>query len=130
MHLYSALSIRAAAARRRQSGFSLVELMVALSIGLIVSLAVMMGYLGASQSQRGQSDLSRMQETARFTFDLFGRETRIDTQTLESYFELVVSTSINKWRRHKIIAHLQNVMQGKELCGLSRTGGKRGNATF
>jgi type IV pilus assembly protein PilW len=65
-----------AASRVRQAGFSLIELMVALAIGLIVSLAVMMGYLGAAQSQRGQTDVTRMQETARFTFDLFGRESR------------------------------------------------------
>jgi type IV pilus assembly protein PilW len=67
---------RQALPRRPQAGFSMVELMVALAIGLIVSMAVMMGYLGAAQSQRGQSDLSRMQETSRFAFDLFGRETR------------------------------------------------------
>jgi type IV pilus assembly protein PilW len=65
-----------AAVRARQTGFSLIELMVALAIGLIVSLAVMMGYLGAAQSQRGQTDVTRMQETARFAFDLFGRESR------------------------------------------------------
>jgi type IV pilus assembly protein PilW len=62
--------------RRPQAGFSLVELMIALAIGLIVTLAVMMGYLGAAQAQRGQGDMARMQETARFTFDLFGREAR------------------------------------------------------
>lgn len=60
----------------RQAGFSLVELMVSLAIGLIVSMAVMMGYLGAAQAQRGQTDLGRVQESARFAFDLFGRESR------------------------------------------------------
>jgi type IV pilus assembly protein PilW len=50
--------------------------MVSLAIGLIVSLAVMMGYLGAAQAQRGQTDLGRVQESARFAFDLFGREAR------------------------------------------------------
>jgi len=77
MHLHRALNMGATSRMRPpELGFTLVELMVALAIGLIVSLAVMMGYLGAAQSQRGQTDLSRMQETARFTFDLFGRETR------------------------------------------------------
>lgn len=79
MRVHQYLMGRAAMApnvRHRQAGFSLVELMVALAIGLIVSLAVMIGYLGAAQSQRGQTDLSRLQESARFAFDLFGRETR------------------------------------------------------
>ena len=79
MRVHQYLSGRGAPALRarpRQAGFSLVELMVALAIGLIVSLAVMIGYLGAAQSQRGQTDLVRLQESARFAFDLFGRETR------------------------------------------------------
>ncbi|MDB5803165.1 MAG: Type fimbrial biosis protein PilW [Betaproteobacteria bacterium] len=77
MRVHQPLSMGSAGWRvRRQDGFSLIELLVSLAIGLIVSLAVMMGYLAASQSQRGQTDLTRMQEAARFTFDLFGRETR------------------------------------------------------
>ena len=80
MHIHQSMSRGSMHAARQfrpsQQGFTLVELLVSMAIGLIVSLAVMMGYLGASQAQRGQTDLSRMQETARFGFDLFGRETR------------------------------------------------------
>ncbi|HEX4330213.1 MAG TPA: PilW family protein [Burkholderiales bacterium] len=77
MRVHLTMSMRGALPMGRvQSGFSLVELMVSLTIGLIVSLAVMMGYLGAAQAQRGQTDITRIQETARFAFDLYGRETR------------------------------------------------------
>ena len=76
MHMRTARALRPVSRPALQAGFSLVELMVSMAIGLIVSLAVMMGYLGATQAQRGQTDLTRLQESARFTFDLFGRESR------------------------------------------------------
>jgi type IV pilus assembly protein PilW len=81
MHIYQPLAGVPVPGRGRvaplpQAGFSLVELMIALTIGLVVSLAVMMGYLAAAQAQRGETDVTRVQESARFAMDLFGRESR------------------------------------------------------
>jgi len=54
---------------RGQSGFSLVELMVALAIGLALVIVVSYAYLGSKQTFRVQDALSRMQENARFVFE-------------------------------------------------------------
>lgn len=58
------------------SGFSLVELMVAITISLLVTLAVMQAYLGGLSNQRAQTDLSRLQESSRFAFDILDRSLR------------------------------------------------------
>lgn len=50
-------------------GFSLVELMVAMAIGLIIAFAVTQAYVNATFTQRAQSDVARLQESARFAFD-------------------------------------------------------------
>ena len=59
----------ASEAARRQSGFSLVELMVALAIGLALVIVISYAYLGSKQTFRVQDALSRMQENARFVFE-------------------------------------------------------------
>jgi type IV pilus assembly protein PilW len=58
-------------------GFSLIELMVAMTIGLLIALVVSQGYMSAVLTQRSQSDVARLQESARFAFDLFAREARM-----------------------------------------------------
>lgn len=60
----------------RQSGLSLVELMVAVTIGLLITLVVTQAYLTGIGSQRTQTDLTRIQETSRFAFDLLSKEIR------------------------------------------------------
>jgi type IV pilus assembly protein PilW len=51
---------------RRQSGFSLVELMIALVLGLLLVAALTSIYLGSSQSYRTQGSISQVQEAGRF----------------------------------------------------------------
>ena len=53
----------------RQRGVTLVELMVAMAIGLVVILFVTEAYISATATQRSQSDRSRLQESARFALD-------------------------------------------------------------
>lgn len=53
----------------REEGFSLVELMVAVAIGLLVVLVVTMAYVNATGTQRSQSDKSRVEESMRFALD-------------------------------------------------------------
>jgi len=60
----------------REKGFSLIELLVALAIGLLVTLVVMQAYLSGLGTQRAQTDLGRAQESSRFAFDLLARSLR------------------------------------------------------
>jgi type IV pilus assembly protein PilW len=62
---------------RRQPGFSLVELMVALALGLTLLLVISYAYLGSKQTFRVQDALSRMQENARFVFETMAFDIRM-----------------------------------------------------
>jgi type IV pilus assembly protein PilW len=58
-------------------GFSLVELMVAITIGLILLGAIGYVYLGSRQTFRTQDDFSRIQENVRYALDQVGVEVRM-----------------------------------------------------
>lgn len=62
--------------RHAARGFGLVELMVAIAIGLIMSLALSYFFLGSQKSSRVHDDSSRMQENARNALDVMGRAIR------------------------------------------------------
>lgn len=64
-------------ARQAQSGFTLVELMVAVTIGLIVVGAVGYVYLSARQSFRTTDNMSRIQENARLAIETIARDVRM-----------------------------------------------------
>ncbi len=53
---------------KRESGISLVELLIAMVIGLLVLLAVSQAYITGIGAQRSQTDVSRLNETGRFAF--------------------------------------------------------------
>lgn len=57
-------------------GFSLVELMVAMTIGLLIALVVTKAYLSGLATQGTQTDVSRAQESGRFAFELLARSIR------------------------------------------------------
>ncbi|MCC5810796.1 MAG: PilW family protein [Ectothiorhodospiraceae bacterium] len=63
-------------AQQRQSGLSLVELMVALVIALILTIGVINIFLGTSQTYRLNEQYSRVQENARFVVDTLTRDIR------------------------------------------------------
>ena len=75
---------------RREFGVSLVELLVAIVIGLILLLGVIQIYLTTKQSYNAQAELARMQENGRFAMDLITRDLRragfwggnVDTTTI------------------------------------------------
>jgi type IV pilus assembly protein PilW len=50
----------------RQRGMSLIELMVALVLGLLLSAGIVSVFMSASTSNRVQTGLARLQETGRF----------------------------------------------------------------
>ena len=73
----SAIPIRPATeAIRLEQGFSLVELMVAMVIGLIVLLVVGTLFMNSRQTYLAQDANSRLQENARYATELFGRQVR------------------------------------------------------
>lgn len=57
-------------------GFSLIELMVSLTLGLGIVVAISLVFLGSRQASRSTDGLSRMQESARTVFELMARELR------------------------------------------------------
>lgn len=68
---------RAPISLRRQRGLTLVELMVAMTIGLIITVVIANLFLGTKETYRTQDDLSRMQENLRFAFQVVGRTVRL-----------------------------------------------------
>ena len=61
---------------RKSRGFSLVELMIAMVLGLILMAGVSQVYLGTKDASRTQDALARVQETGRFAVDLLKRDIR------------------------------------------------------
>lgn len=62
--------------RRVSRGFSIVELMVAMAVGLMLFGAVVAIYLGTSQATRFQAAVQGVQESGRFALDLVARNLR------------------------------------------------------
>lgn len=59
-----------------QSGMSLIEVMIAMTIGLIVLIALGYFFLSSTQISRTTDDVSRMQESGRNALELMGRSIR------------------------------------------------------
>jgi type IV pilus assembly protein PilW len=59
-----------------QSGLTLIEMMVAITIGLLLMVGISQVYLSSLSTQRTQSDVTMLNESSRFTFDLLSRELR------------------------------------------------------
>jgi type IV pilus assembly protein PilW len=61
----------------RQSGLSLIELLVAMGLGLILVVGIGTVYLGSRQTYRMQEANARVQETGRFALEVIGRSMRL-----------------------------------------------------
>jgi len=61
----------------RQRGFSLVELMVSVLLGLLLTAGILQVFSGNSQAYRFHEALSRVQENGRFALDELTREIRM-----------------------------------------------------
>lgn len=66
-----------AGARSVQSGLSLIELMVALVIGLILTAGIIQLFVGSKQTYRFQEALSRLQENGRFATETLNYDVRM-----------------------------------------------------
>ena len=68
--------IRRNVARRGQGGFTLIELMIALMLGLLVMGAAIAIFLSNRQAYSATEGLGRVQENVRFAFELMARDIR------------------------------------------------------
>lgn len=57
----------------RESGFTLIELMVAITIGLVLTIVVAQLFLGSRRTYATTDEVSRMQESIRYTYQLLTR---------------------------------------------------------
>jgi type IV pilus assembly protein PilW len=61
---------------KRVGGFSLIELMLALTLGAIVTFGIVQLFVGNNQTYTMLNGQSRMQEAARFAVDFVSRSAR------------------------------------------------------
>ena len=63
--------------RRHARGFTLIELMIAMTLGLGTIAATGYIYLGTIKTYRSHDSMSRLQEGGRFAFELIGKDLRM-----------------------------------------------------
>ena len=69
--------LRRTAALRQSRGFSLIELMVSLTIGLVIAVAAMSAYLGTSGASRLSDAQARMNEDAQAALTILSQQIRM-----------------------------------------------------
>jgi type IV pilus assembly protein PilW len=108
----------------QQRGFSLVELMVALVLGLIVIGGVVNIFLTNQQASRSNEDLSRMQEGARLSFELMAREVRqVGGNTCGAQIMAnVLNNAGTDWWANWNASALQGFAAGDEATGIVAIG--------
>lgn len=62
--------------RASQRGISLIELMIGLIIGLVMTGAISLLFIDATRNHRVNENIARMQESSRFSIDKIGRDAR------------------------------------------------------
>lgn len=62
--------------KRREGGFSLIELMIAIALGLLIMAAVIQLFIGSRQTYSTNEALARVQENGRFAMELIKPEIR------------------------------------------------------
>ncbi len=62
---------------RSMQGLTLIEMMIAMALGLLLIAGVGYAYIGSRQTSRQQDALSRIQEGARFAFETMGVDVRM-----------------------------------------------------
>ncbi len=63
--------------RAHQAGFSLIELLVAITIGLVIVSAALVAYLGSSEAGRTSAAQSRMNEDAQAALNILSQQIRM-----------------------------------------------------
>jgi len=85
--------------KQRQSGFGLVEILIALLLGTLLTTAMVQIYLSSKQAYRTQDALSRIQENGRYVMEVLGRDIRMagfqGCGNLDNVFATVVVSGIS-----------------------------------
>ena len=68
---------RARLAAKSMQGLSLIELLIAMVLGLTLAAGVMQIYVGSSATERDQDARLRMQENGRFALNFLANELRM-----------------------------------------------------
>lgn len=71
------VSRRSARSVRRPFGFTLIELMVAMALGLLVSAGIVTAFMATSKSSKVQNALARVQENGRYAMTRFESDLRM-----------------------------------------------------
>ncbi len=79
----------------RQQGFTVVEVLISLLLGLLIIGAVIAIFLGSKQSYLIHESLSRIQENGRYALSTLGRDIRLAGHLgeIQEYWEITESTS-------------------------------------
>lgn len=77
MKLHPSIPVPTLTPPARRRGFSIIELMVAMTIGLLLVAGLFYVYLGAAQSSQFQGALATMQGNARFAIEIMGLDLRM-----------------------------------------------------
>lgn len=91
---------------RRQSGFTLIELMISLALGLLVVAAASGLFIANRQVYAANETINRMQESARTAFELMSRDVREAGATpcmsgdINTVNMLVGASSSDLWRNY------------------------------
>lgn len=113
--------------RHHQAGASLVELMIALVLGLLVTAAIYQVFLSNQQTQRMQQALSHIQENGRFALDMISRDIRhagyhggcsVAYNHVESGEELVTLDAVSGWQRDATASPLTGHIEGSDVLRL------------
>lgn len=62
---------------RNQQGLTLVEIMVAMTLGVFITAGILQLFISSRQTYRSQEALSRLQENGRFAIDFMARDIRM-----------------------------------------------------
>src|SRR4051812_627303 len=83
----------------KSKGLSLIELMIAMSLGLATIAAIGWIYLGTTKTYRTQDALARLQENARYAFEVIGSDLRMAGTTGCSHLEQanVINSYTTRW---------------------------------
>lgn len=89
----------------RVHGFTLVELLVAMAVGLLVLGALVTLLVQTNQASRINSGAARMQENARFAIDLISRDLRMSAAQYCSSFDNIKVAALGNNRLRALAVH-------------------------
>lgn len=104
---------------RRQTGFSLVEMLVALVIGLFLMVGIIQLFIGSKQSYRYHDALSRLQENGRFALNIMTQDIRmagdrgcVSPNTPGSFSSILNSSTTYIWNFNQPIQGFESTGDG------------------